>query len=144
MSCPKETAWKYCFDVQVMRRNNVQFEYGGIEYFVEGADTDIESMMKTGCEITIESKYRFDPRLDTLLKEKLGICEAARRLNLPQQTLGNWVRKRDEIGLKPVKQYSTASAAEAEISRLKRELAEAKMERDILKKATAYFAKESR
>lgn len=30
---------------------------------------------------------------------------------------------------------------EAELSRLKRDLAEARMERDILKKATAYFAK---
>jgi transposase len=30
---------------------------------------------------------------------------------------------------------------EAEVSRLKRELAEARMERDILKKATAYVAK---
>lgn len=30
---------------------------------------------------------------------------------------------------------------EAEVSRLKRELAAARMERDILKKATAYFAK---
>jgi hypothetical protein len=82
LSNDKETAWKYCFDAQVMRKNNVKFEYGGIEYIVEGADADIESMMKTGCEITIESKYRFDPRLDTLLKEKLGlskklICELA-------------------------------------------------------------------
>jgi len=30
-----------------------------------------------------------------------------------------------------------------ELTRLKRELAEVKMERDILKKAAAYFAKES-
>lgn len=30
---------------------------------------------------------------------------------------------------------------EAELSRLKRDLAEARMERDILEKATAYFAK---
>jgi transposase len=30
---------------------------------------------------------------------------------------------------------------EAELSRLKRDLAEARMERDILKKATAYVAK---
>jgi len=76
-------------------------------------------------------------------REKLGICEAARRLNLPQQTLGNWVRKSEELGLESVKQHSTVNAAEAEICRLKRELAEARMERDILKKATAYFAKES-
>ena len=33
---------------------------------------------------------------------------------------------------------------EAEVARLKRELSETKMERDRLKKATAYFAKESR
>ena len=33
---------------------------------------------------------------------------------------------------------------EAEVSRLKRELAEMRMERDLLKKATAYFAGESR
>jgi transposase len=31
-----------------------------------------------------------------------------------------------------------------EIARLRKELAEARMERDILKKATAYFARESR
>jgi transposase len=30
-----------------------------------------------------------------------------------------------------------------ELARLKRELAEVKMERDLLKKAAAYFAKES-
>jgi transposase len=33
--------------------------------------------------------------------------------------------------------------AEAELSRLRRENAELRMERDILKKASAYFAKES-
>ena len=35
------------------------------------------------------------------------------------------------------------SAEQMEISRLRAELARVKMERDILKKATAYFAKES-
>jgi transposase len=36
------------------------------------------------------------------------------------------------------------SAEQVEIARLKAELAKARMERDILKKATAYFARESR
>lgn len=76
-------------------------------------------------------------------KEKLGISESARRLNIPQQTLGNWVRKRSEKSIETVKQINKVSSEEAEISRLKRELSEAQMERDILKKATAYFAKES-
>jgi transposase len=58
------------------------------------------------------------------------------------QTLSNWVFKARQGKLagmdgnrKPV------TDLEAEVSRLKRELAEARMERDILKKATAYFAK---
>ena len=76
-------------------------------------------------------------------REKLGISESARRLNIPQQTLGNWVKKRSGKGIETVRQDSKVSSGEAEISRLKRELAEAQMERDILKKATAYFAKES-
>ena len=37
----------------------------------------------------------------------------------------------------------TVSELEAENSRLRKELAEARQERDILKKATAYFARES-
>ena len=38
---------------------------------------------------------------------------------------------------------SAVSAEQMEISRLRAELSRVKMERDILKKATAYFAKES-
>ena len=37
----------------------------------------------------------------------------------------------------------SASDLEAENTRLRKELAETRMERDILKKATAYFARES-
>ena len=58
------------------------------------------------------------------------------------QTLSNWVFKARQGKLtgmggnqKPV------TDLQAEVSRLRRDLAEARMERDILKKATAYFAK---
>jgi len=37
----------------------------------------------------------------------------------------------------------SVSELEAENARLRKELSEARLERDILKKATAYFAKES-
>ena len=77
-------------------------------------------------------------------EEKLAIPEAARRLSLPPSTLGNWVRaykagKLGEVG----KTYRPLTDIEMELARTKRELAEVKMERDILKKAAAYFAKES-
>ena len=58
------------------------------------------------------------------------------------QTLANWQRKANQGKLKGTKQYDPelVSALE-EIKRLKRELKTAQEEREILKKATAYFAK---
>ena len=44
-----------------------------------------------------------------------------------------------EIG----KTYRPLTEVEMELARTKKELSEVKMERDILKKAAAYFAKES-
>ena len=78
-----------------------------------------------------------------VIREDLGICEASRRLQIPSQTLGAWVQKYLRSSIRPVTDQGVKISPEAEISRLKRELAEARMERDILKKATAYFAKES-
>jgi transposase len=58
------------------------------------------------------------------------------------QTLHNWIRL-DERGKLSVATNKSVSAEQMEISRLRAELAQVKMERDILKKAAAYFAKES-
>jgi hypothetical protein len=60
---------------------------------------------------------------------------------LAEQTLHNWIKAEQEgrlagAGSKPV------SPEQMEIARLRAELARVKMERDILGKATAYFAKE--
>ena len=77
--------------------------------------------------------------------EKLKQVEAARRLQIPKETIRGWIRQYEETGTIIGKQQSfTTNDLESENARLRRELAEAKMERDILKKATAYFAKESR
>jgi transposase len=77
-------------------------------------------------------------------EEKLSLPEAARRLSLPPSTLGNWVRAYKEGRLGEVgKAYRPLTEIEMELARAKKELVEVKMERDILKKAAAYFAKES-
>ena len=65
----------------------------------------------------------------------------AKVLGIPTQTLDNLLRlsaqgKLTGAGSKPV------SAEQMELARLRAELARVKMERDILKKATAYFAKD--
>jgi len=79
-----------------------------------------------------------------VLEGGMAVPEAARRLSLPPSTLGNWVKahkagKLGEIG----KTHRPLTEIEMELARVKRELAEVKMEREILKKAAAYFAKES-
>jgi len=74
----------------------------------------------------------------------MSLPEAARRLSLPPSTLGNWVKahkagKLGDIG----KTRKPLTDIEMELARVKKELVETRMERDLLKKAAAYFAKES-
>ena len=76
-----------------------------------------------------------------VLEEKLSVPEAARRLSLPPSTLRNWIKLHKEGKLGKVGS-SYRPLTELELARTKKELADVKMERDILKKAAAYFAKE--
>jgi transposase-like protein len=79
-----------------------------------------------------------------ITEEKLSLPEAGRRLNLAPTTVGNWVKasiagKLGEIG----KNYRPLTEVEIELARMKKENATLKMENEILKKAAAYFARES-
>ena len=76
-----------------------------------------------------------------LVESGQSIAAAARSLGVVDQTLFNWVKASREGKLKGADSPSKVSAEQMEISRLRAELARVKMERDILEKATAYFAK---
>jgi transposase len=79
-----------------------------------------------------------------VLEESQGITTTAKRLGIANQTLSTWVLKARSTRLDDTNQPKTLqSSLEAENKRLKEALARAEMERDILKKATAYFASES-
>jgi transposase-like protein len=79
-----------------------------------------------------------------ITEEKLGVTEAARRLNIPPNTMDNWYRKHKEGKLGEVgKGYRPLTELEMELAKVKKENANLKMECEILKKAAAYFAKES-
>lgn len=79
-----------------------------------------------------------------VLEEGLSSGEAAKRLSLPKSTLENWVRSARAGNLGNVgKNRRPLTEVELELARVKKELATVRMERDILKKAAAYFAKES-
>jgi transposase len=79
-----------------------------------------------------------------VVEDKISCHEAAQRLSLAPSTLAYWVKaykegKLGEIG----KTQKPLTEVEMELARTKKELVEVKMERDILKKAAAYFARES-
>jgi transposase len=73
------------------------------------------------------------------------IAEVARDLGINDTTLGNWVRAdQAERGVPDATGLAPLTATErAELTRLRRENATLKMEREILKKAAAFFATES-
>ena len=79
-----------------------------------------------------------------VVEENLSIPEVGRRLQLPPSTIRNWVKAYKEGKLGQIgKGQREMTSLERELYETKRELARVKMEREILKKATAYFAKES-
>ena len=79
-----------------------------------------------------------------VIEEKLSWGKAGRRLNLAPSTIGNWVKAYQEGKLGEIgKTYRPLTEVETELARVKKENAELRMERDILKKAAAYFARES-
>jgi len=82
--------------------------------------------------------------VEMITRDGLGIAEASRRLSISPKTLANWVSRAKDGGAPSAgtpRRVVTEEAAE--LSRLRRENAELRMERDILKKASAYFARES-
>ena len=84
------------------------------------------------------------------LSESVGVSTAAKRLGIPDGSLRNWL-KRGRTGKLVRSEHPTPSPikrsladVEAENCRLRRELESARLDLEIVKKAAAYFAKESR
>ena len=99
--------------------------------------------MKAG----IDRKYTIEFR-DAAVKQVIDggrtMTTVARSLEMSSKTLANWVyRARKGQALVKRKPTLPASELEAEVSRLRQENARLRVEKEILKKAAAYFAKES-
>lgn len=75
---------------------------------------------------------------------KGNVSATAKQLGIAMQTLSNWQNKADKGKLLGTEQFDPElMAALQEIKQLKLQLKVAEEEREILKKATAYFAKHS-
>lgn len=78
-----------------------------------------------------------------LVRERgVSVAQAARDLDVHENLLRKWVKQLADDPLEAFPGHGKMKAAEAEIAQLKREVQKLKAERDILKKAAAYFAKD--
>jgi len=80
--------------------------------------------------------------VELVVKEGYSLSGAAKAVNVNESSLRSWYKK---FAPEPEVCGAEASLEDvlAENKRLRKQLREAELEREILKKATAYFAKES-
>jgi len=76
-------------------------------------------------------------------EQGFNVSEAARNLGIHHSSLTRWKRHLESDGNQAFPGKGNLSAEKEELSRLRKENKRLRMERDILKKATAFFAKES-
>ena len=85
-------------------------------------------------------KYAPEFKQDALeLAEKIGVSNAARKLNISLSCLQRWKCQKNL----PIEKSQDVLKLQREIKKLKKELAEEKATVEILKKATAFFSKEN-
>lgn len=88
-------------------------------------------------------EYR-DEAVDLVVKSGRPIAEIARDLGINEATLGNWVHRAKQAGKVPEKAEEPLGVEErAELKELREEVRRLRMEREFLKKAAAWFARES-
>jgi transposase len=79
---------------------------------------------------------------DLVLSSGRPVVEVARELGINDTTLGNWVRaERQRRGV--TRRPESGETPEEENKRLRKRVAELEKEREILKRATAFWVKES-
>jgi transposase len=73
-----------------------------------------------------------------ITEEGYSYAEAGRNLGVNPNLLSRWKREFEGVEIDP----GSAAAMQAELKRLRKENKRLKLEREILKKAAAFFAKE--
>lgn len=89
--------------------------------------------------------YTLEFKLEVLRRVRGGepIRAVARELGVPEQSIRNWQKAQTAGKLGEVVKGKPITPEQMELSRLRAENARLKIESEILKKAAAYFARES-
>ena len=95
----------------------------------------------------VRKKYSKEFKLDAIsLVNEQGYnnSEAARNLGISPSLLGKWIREAEKGDGLAFRGNGKLTPEQLEIRQLKEENRKLKMEREILKKATVFFAKEAK
>jgi transposase len=89
--------------------------------------------------------YTLEFKREALRRVRSGeaVRRVAREIGIPEQSIRNWVKAQSQGKLGTLENGKPVTPEQMEISRLRAENARLRMETEILKKAAAYFAKES-
>lgn len=89
--------------------------------------------------------YTLEFKLEALRRVRGGepVRKVAREIGVPEQSIRNWVKAQAEGKIGIAENGRPITPEQMEISRLRVENARLKMEMEIVKKAAAYFARES-
>ena len=97
--------------------------------------------------MTTRKTYSKEFKLDAIalvVEQKYSKAEAARNLGLSPQILGRWLKEAEDDNGQAFRGNGALTPEQAEIRRLKEQVKRLEMEREILKKATVFFAKETK
>jgi transposase len=95
-----------------------------------------------------KSRQRYTPEfkddaVDLVIKQGYSCAEASRRLGINPNNIVRWVRLHRDQQESAESGSASPKELQAEIQQLRKENKRLQMEREILKKAAAFFAKES-
>lgn len=97
--------------------------------------------------MTTRKQYSKEFKLDAIslvVEQGYSRAEAARSLEINANMLGRWLREHEAPEGQAFRGNGKLTAEQIEIRRLREENRRLKMEKEILKKATVFFAKETR
>jgi len=97
--------------------------------------------------MTKRTKYTKEFKLDAISlvrDQNLNIAEASRNLGISAQVLGRWIKEEENEDGQAFRGNGKLTPDQDEIRKLKSQVKLLEMEREILKKATVFFAKETK
>lgn len=100
-----------------------------------------ESIRKKASVYSLEFKKN---AVQLVLKEGLRQCEVSQNLGIPSKLISRWVKQYQVEGIDAFPGKGHATPSEERVRELEQKLRRVTMERDILKKAIAYFAEPPR